>query len=77
MQVNRRNGPLFRMVTRAIKYYMLGLFGFVMVCLIAAVLGVFYTLEPFLPFLLDWLLRVAALLVCLMATAILVESLRH
>lgn len=77
MSLNKQQGQMFQLASRAIKYYLLGVFGFVVVCSLAGVLGMFSALAPFLPNLIQFLLRLAALLLIFMATAIVFESLRR
>jgi hypothetical protein len=76
MHVNKRYSWLFKLTSRGIKYYLLALFGFLITCVLAWSLGVFVALEPLLPSIIEWFVRIAAFLLCCMATTIVVESLR-
>jgi len=77
MSLDKRYGPMFHVASRAIKYYLLGVFGFAVVCSLAGVMGMFGAIEPFLPDIISFLLRLAALLIIFMATAVVIESLRR
>ncbi|MGA7936250.1 MAG: hypothetical protein WCA35_22035 [Kovacikia sp.] len=68
---------VFQLAARAIKYYLLTLFGFCVACLLAAILGVFPGIELFLPSLMECFLRLAALILTFVAIAIVLESIRQ
>lgn len=76
MKVNRRS-LMFRFASKLLKYYLLGLFGFTLTCVLAAIVGAFPVVELLLnPFVGELLLRLAFLTICFIATAIVVESMR-
>ncbi len=75
MSLNNRRGSTFRWVTRAIKYYLLGVFSFVIVCALAFVMDLFPLLLPFLPMLIELIVRFAALLLIFVAITVVIESL--
>lgn len=77
MNRNNRQGRMFQLAAKAIKYYLLGVFGFVVVCTLTATIGLFGWLQPMLPSLIDLILRVAALLLIFIAITIVTESLRY
>lgn len=68
---------MFRITTKAIKYYLLALFGYALICLLGAVFGLFPTIATVMPMINQFFWRLAAALLCLMAIAVLVESLRQ
>jgi cation transport ATPase len=68
---------LFQLAARAVKYYLLVLFGFFTACLLAAIIGVFPEMELFLPSLMECFLRLAALILTFVAIAIVLESIRQ
>lgn len=76
-KVRSRFTWLFRLASRFLKYYVLGLFGFLVVCLIAAIFGVYSFIQPLMPLLGELLWRLAALALCLLAISIVIESLRQ
>lgn len=73
----RNQFSFFRVVVKLVKYYLLSLFGFVVACLIAQIFDFYPMLAPSLPILGEWFLRLAALAVCLLFVAIVIESLRQ
>ncbi|HIK16476.1 MAG TPA: hypothetical protein IGS53_14505 [Leptolyngbyaceae cyanobacterium M33_DOE_097] len=77
MSVNKRYGQMFQLATKAVKYYLLGVFGFVVFCAVAAVMNMFNLVQPVLHDIVSFLLRLAALLGIFTATAIVAESLRR
>lgn len=66
-----------RLASQALKYFLLTLFGFTLVCLLSMLLGAMNLATLLLAIMGQWLLRIAALIACLMALAIVVESLRN
>lgn len=68
---------ILRLAGKMIKYYLLSLFGFVMACFVAAIFGGYWMLEPLLLVIWDWFIKFAALTLCFIAVAIVVESLRQ
>ncbi len=77
MSLNNRRGFMFRWVGRFIKYYLLGVFGFAVVCAVAFVMDLFPLLLPFLPMLIELIVRLAALLLIFIAIVIVIESLHY
>jgi hypothetical protein len=73
----RNYSPFFKLTCKILRYYLLALLGFLIVCLVSIGFGMFSALTPLLSFLGDCLSRVAVLIFCLMAIAITAESLRH
>lgn len=68
---------MFKFVTKAIKYYLLFVFGFTVACWLAGITGMLPFINPFMPIFGEWLFRMLALILCLMATAAVVESVRQ
>jgi hypothetical protein len=69
--------PMFYLASRAFKYCMLSLFGFMVACLISAILGVFSSVEPVMQFLGIVLAKLTALTLCFLVSAVIFESLRR
>ena len=67
----------FKLTVTALKYYLLMLFGFSMSCVLAAIMGAFPMLEPFFPAIWECLWRMAALVLCFVAIAMILESVRE
>jgi hypothetical protein len=74
---NLHRSWIFHFTFRLTRYLLLGLFGFVLVCLISPVFGGdFIMLEALANLLFQWAWRVLLLLLCLVAISVMVESLR-
>lgn len=61
---------------RALKYYSYGLFGFALVCFLAAIFGTLPQMGAVLFLLGKWLWHLALLIFCLVAVVVVVESVR-
>lgn len=68
---------IFIFTSWAVKYLLLALFGFFLVCLATPVFGSFHLLEPLVESVLPWFWRLAIAALCLIATSVVVESLRQ
>lgn len=66
---------LFYLACKAAKYFLVGLFGVAVTGLLTAVFGLFHVFVWLLPWLWSWLLRLGITISCLLATAVIVESL--
>lgn len=75
MKVQKRSS-LFQLAIKACKYYLLALVGFVIACLLAFVFESFAAIAPILPFLGQGFFRCAMLLLCWIAIAVVLESMR-
>ncbi|NWF62565.1 MAG: hypothetical protein HXY43_25850 [Fischerella sp.] len=73
---NNEHNLLFRVVSKSLKYFLLALVGFAIAYVVSIILGGQYIVIPLLPLVRDLILRLGIILFCLMATAIVVESLR-
>jgi len=67
---------LFRFVSKVLKYFLLGLFGLGIACLLAGVLGASSLFSILMSFLKQWLIRVTVIVVCLLATVVVSESMQ-
>jgi hypothetical protein len=67
---------LLRFTSRVLKYFLLSLFGLGIVYLLSEVLGAFSLVTILVRFLEQWLVRVAVIVVCLLATTVVCESMR-
>jgi len=76
MYHSRQHGWLFRFASKVLKYFLLGLFGLGITYLLLAVLGALPLPEILTTLLGWWLVRIAGMVACLMATAVVVESIR-
>ena len=78
MKTNLTNdhNPLLKLVFKGFKYFLLALVGFAIAYVISIILGGTQIVNPLLPLLGDWVLRLGIILFCVMVTAIIVESLR-
>jgi hypothetical protein len=70
----RQHGWLFR--CKVFKYFLLGLFGLGIACLLSVVLGAFPLVKILISLLGWWLVRIFVGTICLMAMAVVVESIR-
>lgn len=66
---------MFNFITKLLRYYFLFLFGFVIACLLTALLGQFHLVEMVMLLIGKELLRLAMVIFCLLAMAIVFESL--
>lgn len=71
-----RDRWLIRFASKVLKYFLLGLFGVGIACLLSAVLGAFSVVGILMSFLEQWLVRVTVVVVCLVATVVVSESMR-
>lgn len=69
------HSQLFRLACKAAKYFFVGLFGVGVTGLIAATFGVSHVFVLLLPCLWIWIGRFGITIGCLLATAVIVESL--
>lgn len=67
---------MLKFASKAMKYYLLGVFGFTVTCWIASILGTLHLISPLFPVIGEYLFRSMAFILCLFATAIVIESLR-
>ncbi|MBD0267143.1 MAG: hypothetical protein ICV77_02505 [Cyanobacteria bacterium Co-bin8] len=77
MTPSKRRSWIFLFTSRVIKYLLLALFGFGMVCLITPIFGNFQILETLVEVVLQGFWRLAIVVLCLMAASAVVESLRQ
>ncbi|MFM7449591.1 MAG: hypothetical protein ACKO24_13460 [Leptolyngbyaceae cyanobacterium] len=69
------HGPLFRFSVQLLKYYLLFLFSFTVICLASWIFGAIPFVNLLTAAVGEWLIRVALLLICMMGISIVVESL--
>lgn len=69
--------PLLKLTGRVLRYYLLSLFGFAVVCVLSAGFGAIEFASLLFALLGNWFLRLAIFNICLMAIAVMVESLRQ
>lgn len=65
---------LFHFASKVLKYFLLSLFGVGIACLLSAALGAFSVVGILMSFLEQWLVRIAVVVMCLLATAVVYES---
>ena len=68
---------LFIFTTKVIKFLLLALFSFALVCLVTPVFGGFQTIEILFDMVGVWFWRLAIITLCLMGSSVVVESLRN
>jgi hypothetical protein len=76
MKSRDRYSWLLRFASKVLKYFLLGLFGVGIVYLLSAVLGAFSVVGILMSLLEQWLVRVTVVVVCLLATVVVSESMR-
>jgi hypothetical protein len=74
--ITKQDSRLMRLVSRLLKYFLLMLFGFALAYVMSVGLGVLPIAAPVLVVVGDWLCRLGILLLCLIAIAIILESVR-
>ena len=67
---------LFVFTTKVIKYLLLALFSFSMVCLMTPIFSGFETIEFLFNMVGQWFWRLGIIALCLMGSSVVVESLR-
>ena len=76
MKTTERYSLMFRVACETFKYFFLSLFTFSIFCIVLAGLGANSLVAVLLTVVGGWFLRVAAIALCFMASAIIFESLR-
>jgi ABC-type Na+ efflux pump permease subunit len=77
MRMNNYYSPLFRLACRLLKYFLLALFTFALVCILSSVFGAFEIVSRLIWALGEWLVRVFLLILGVLAAAIVCESVRQ
>lgn len=77
MRMNDHYSPLFRLACRLMKYFLLALFGFTLVCILSSVFGAFQIAKLLILASWEWILRFGLLVLGVMAAAIVGESIRQ
>lgn len=67
---------LFQLTFRFIKYFFLGLIGLCIALVLSMGIGALNMVMQLLPFVFDWIFRIGSILLCLIMTTIMIESLR-
>lgn len=75
MTTNQYN-LLFRVASKFLKYFLLAILGIAIVSAISISLGGASIVTVLLPFIADWIVRIGLIIFCLLAIAIIIESLR-
>jgi len=72
-----RHSFLFRLTSRVLKYFALGLFGLAIAYVVSAIFGSSLIAMSLLPFVLYWVIfRCGLILLCLILTTVVFESVR-
>lgn len=71
-----RHSRLFRLTTQFIKYFLLAIFGFGIVCILSMSFGVLNIITGLLPLFGDLFYKFGVLLLCLITITAVLESLR-
>ena len=71
-----QRGWLFKFALKVMKYFVLGLFGVGLVCLLSSAWGAVPFAWNLISFLSPWVFRALVLLACLLATVVVTELLR-
>lgn len=75
--MNPEYSPLAHAAFRLLKYFLLGLFGFALVCVLASVFGAWHLALLLGELLGKWILRVGFVVLSVVAVAVVKESLRQ
>ncbi|MBW4596255.1 MAG: hypothetical protein KME46_25955 [Brasilonema angustatum HA4187-MV1] len=67
---------LFKLTAKLLKYFLLAIFTFVIACILSMGFGALNIFAVLLPFAGNWFCKLGILLLCLMTTTIILESLR-
>lgn len=68
---------MFKLATRVLKYHLIGVMSFVLVCWWAGIFGGLPVLMPLLLFVGGWLFRLTMLMLCFISCLVVVESVSH
>ncbi|QIR38056.1 hypothetical protein HCG51_15980 [Tolypothrix sp. PCC 7910] len=74
MKIQQQNNFLFRLASRILKYLLLFTSGLAIACVMSMSLGASHITIMLLPMIGQWLGRLALLLLCLFAAAMILES---
>lgn len=74
--ITKQDSRLMRLVFRFLKYFLLMLFGFALTYVVSVSFGASQIAAMLLATVGDWCLRLGILVLCLMAIAIILESVR-
>ncbi|NJM71651.1 MAG: hypothetical protein HC862_16385 [Scytonema sp. RU_4_4] len=66
----------FRYASKCLKYFLIVIFGFAIAYIMSLCFGILHIAVMLLPLVGSWFWRVGVLLLCLLAMAVIVESLR-
>ncbi|MGI2907236.1 hypothetical protein [Tolypothrix sp. VBCCA 56010] len=67
---------LFKLTVKFLKYFLLGIFGLAIAYILSMSFGALNFVAVLLPFAGNWFSKLGILLLCLMTTTIIIESLR-
>jgi hypothetical protein len=67
---------LLKWASKCLKYFLLVIFGFAIAYVISMSFGVLHIAVTLLPFVASWFARIGILLLCLLTTAVILESSR-
>ncbi|NEU73955.1 hypothetical protein PI95_015665 [Hassallia byssoidea VB512170] len=67
---------LFKLTAKFLKYFLLAIFGFAIAYILSMSFGALNIVAVLLPFAGNWFSKLGILLLCLMTTTIIIESLR-
>ncbi|NET32064.1 MAG: hypothetical protein F6K19_08680 [Cyanothece sp. SIO1E1] len=76
MKQMENEGWLVRLSAKAIRYFLLSLFGFGVACLLSGILGMGALAHLILKVLEQWIWRAVIMIACLVATTAVAESIR-
>ena len=77
MRRMRQRTWLFIFTTKVIKFLLLALFSFALICLVTPIFSSFQTIEILFDMVGVWFWRLAIVTLCLMGSSVVVESLRN
>ncbi len=68
--------PLFRLILKALKYFVLIVFGFTLAACLSAILGTSHITISLFPVVFEYIWRSGIILLCLAGASVLIESFR-
>lgn len=69
-------GPLFRLILKALKYFIFIVLGFIFAACLSRILGTSHITISLFPLVFEFIWRVGIILLCVAGTAIMIESFR-
>ncbi|MDZ7969135.1 MAG: hypothetical protein RM368_29995 [Nostoc sp. DedSLP03] len=74
--ITNQYSRLFKLTAKFLKYFLLAIFAFAIACILSMSFGAVNIVTVLLPFAGNWFYKLGIILLCLMTTTVILESLR-